>query len=550
LSWWFWSAYPTRFECMFDVFVATAASASGGPAVGAWARVENAACARRLSAIADVFEARLTEDGSAERDQWCLDNWGIVAAEIAAAHDVSLGVASHQLMVAMALRERLPRVDEVFHTGRIGFRLVQSIVYRTALIADGQARAKVDVELAAVISEWGALSVAKAEQSIDYWVDRYDPYALRRMEHRARGRHVDKTWSDGEGTSTIEAVLLDHDAETLDKRLDRMVRAVCDGDGRTIDQRRADALGALGAGADRLVCGCGADDCAAAGTPASAVVINVIAEEKSLSDDTPVTLDGENPDKPTKPAREMTFAEAAAAPEPTGPARTVPAVMLGGSIIPAPLLAAKVAAGATLRMVIHPGDAPPQPRRRPSAQLARFVRCRDMTCRFPGCDEPADVCDVDHTIAYPVGPTCASNLKCLCRKHHLLKTFDRWRDRQLPDGTVVWTSPSGQTHTTHPGSRMSFPSLCRPTAAVELSAAEVAAVVAAAETQTGRGLAMPRRRRTRAQDRAARIAAERLLNQHQPQPSPMVAAPTPARAENFASWLAALPPGDDTPPPF
>ena len=43
------------------------------------------------------------------------------------------------------------------------------------------------------------------------------------------------------------------------------------------------------------------------------------------------------------------------------------------------------------------------------------------------------------------------------RYHHLLKTFwngaNGWRDRQLPDGTVVWTSPTGHTYTTHPGSR-------------------------------------------------------------------------------------------------
>ena len=76
--------------------------------MGAWARVENAACARRLSAIADVLEKRWAEDGSVERDQWCLDNWDAVAAEVAAYHGVSLGVASHQLMLAMALRERLP----------------------------------------------------------------------------------------------------------------------------------------------------------------------------------------------------------------------------------------------------------------------------------------------------------------------------------------------------------------------------------------------------------------------------------------------------------
>ena len=104
---------------MFDQFVTAAAGACGAGAVGAWARVENAACAQRLFAIAGVLEARLSADGSAEREQWCLDNWDAVAAEVAAAHNVSLGVASHQLMVACALRGRLPRVADVFAAGHI-----------------------------------------------------------------------------------------------------------------------------------------------------------------------------------------------------------------------------------------------------------------------------------------------------------------------------------------------------------------------------------------------------------------------------------------------
>ncbi len=153
--------------------------------------------------------------------------------------------------------------------------------------------------------------------------------------------------------------------------------------------------------------------------------------------------------------------------------------MIGGGIIPAPLLAAKIAAGATIRFITHPGDTQPEPRYRASTTLARFVRCRDMTCRFPGCSKPADICDLDHTIAYPVGPTCASNLKCLCREHHLLKTFwagrHGWQDRQLPDGTVIWTDPNGQIHTTRPGSYALFPKLCEPTAPVVLSAAQRAA---------------------------------------------------------------------------
>ena len=55
---------------------------------------------------------------------------------------------------------------------------------------------------------------------------------------------------------------------------------------------------------------------------------------------------------------------------------------------------------------------------RSSAALADFVRCRDLTCRFPGCDKPAEVRDLDHTVPFPMGPTHASNLKLLCRYQH------------------------------------------------------------------------------------------------------------------------------------
>jgi hypothetical protein len=493
---------------MFDELVAAAAGTCGAGAVGAWARVENAACAQRMFAIADVLEARLSADGSAEREQWCLDNWDAVAAEVAAAHNVSLGVASHQLMIARALRERLPRVAEVFAAGAISYRLVNSIVYRTALITDPEARAKVDTELAAQVVGWGSMSIAKVETAIDYWVDRYDPYALRRVESSSRGRHVDVVaGQDGTGMSWIDGELFSHDAMALDQRLDGMARAVCDGDPRTLEQRRADALGALAHGGDRLPCECGHPECAAADIAAPiATVVHVIAEERSLADDTPVQLDGKTPPRPGpyKPLRDMTIAEALAPDPPTGPANTNPAVVIGGGIMPAPLLAAKVANNATIRPLIHPGDAPPEPRYVPSRQLADFVRCRDLTCRFPGCDEPAYHCDLDHTVAYPVEPTCASNLKCLCRKHHLLKTFCGWLDRQSPDGMVIWTAPSGQTYTTYPGSRLLFPALCRPTAPV--SAPAVVAV------EPNRGLMMPRRKNTRAQDRAKRIEAERKLN--------------------------------------
>jgi hypothetical protein len=49
----------------------------------------------------------------------------------------------------------------------------------------------------------------------------------------------------------------------------------------------------------------------------------------------------------------------------------------------------------------------------------------------------------------------------------LIKTFWGWHDHQLPDAAIIWTSPSGQTYVTTPGSALLFPNLCTPTAALE-----------------------------------------------------------------------------------
>jgi hypothetical protein len=57
--------------------------------------------------------------------------------------------------------------------------------------------------------------------------------------------------------------------------------------------------------------------------------------------------------------------------------------------------------------------APPEPRYRPSAALVQFVRCRDLTCRWSGCDTPAYHCDLDHTVPYTLGPTHASKVRFL-----------------------------------------------------------------------------------------------------------------------------------------
>ncbi|WP_232004982.1 DUF222 domain-containing protein [Mycobacterium sp. ACS1612] len=298
---------------MFDSLVAATAGLSGAGAVGAWARVENAACARRLAASADMLEARLSADGSAERDQWCLDNWDAVAAEVAAEQNVSHGVASHQLLVAMALRERLSRLAAVFATGALSYRLVAAIVTRTQLVRDPDARAALDAAIAAEAESWTRLSVANTQTAIDALIERFDPGAVRRAERSARGRHLDIVVSDdGSGVDTIEGTLLAPHSAALNARLRTLIRGVCANDPRTVDQLRSDAMGAIANYSDRLACECGDPHCLAATAPAApasgGAVIHVIAEQASLDDDTPVQLDGQTPplfdsDKPCGNAR-------------------------------------------------------------------------------------------------------------------------------------------------------------------------------------------------------------------------------------------------------
>jgi hypothetical protein len=90
------------------------------------------------------------------------------------------------------------------------------------------------------------------------------------------------------------------------------------------------------------------------------------------------------------------------------------------------------------------------------ADIREQVQLRDRTCVFPGCTRPARRCDVDHIIAYDhdadaegrpqPGPTTTSNLACLCRFHHRLKTHSPWHYRMTEPGVFEWTSPHGHRY--------------------------------------------------------------------------------------------------------
>ena len=78
-------------------------------------------------------------------------------------------------------------------------------------------------------------------------------------------------------------------------------------------------------------------------------------------------------------------------------------------------------------------------------KVKAFVRGRDGTCIYPGCDRDAWSCQLDHRIPYDEGgQTNADNLFCLCHHHHNMKT-DRLAF-YIPDpvtGEIIWLFSDG-----------------------------------------------------------------------------------------------------------
>ncbi len=440
-------------------------------AVEASYRLESVLVARRLAAVAQLLRRRATAVERAEREHGyaVIDGFEQTTAEVAAAMNLSPTAASFLVSHAEALDVRLPKVAALFAEGRTDWRTVRLIISRTELVNDQKLMDRLDASMAARIATWQGWSKQRIVNAVDAAVRLADPDAARERRSAAEGDRFIGVSAKENGMAEVYGTVAAAAAAAFDQRLSQLAKQVCSADPRTLDQRRADALAALTEGR-RLECGCRQPECprrtdvvASNAAPTGAqVVVTVVASEQ--------TVNGQG---------------------------GLPGYLDGYGVIDAEQVR-ELAANASIRLADPRTSARAALRYQPSAALERAIRCRDLTCRFPGCCRPATHCDIDHTVPFnhqqpeAGGLTVASNLKCLCRQHHRLKTFGGWLDKQLADGTVIWTSPVGQTYRTSPAGVDLFPQSRAPACA-----------------------APPPNSRRRAKRRSARIAQARKHNREQ-----------------------------------
>ncbi len=421
-------------------------------------RLESVLTARRLAAVFALLRQRTAvERGNPLRQFALVDGHEQTCAEVSALLNISPTAASYVVHYAAALHHRLPRVRDLLASGQTEWRTVKLIISRTDLVTKDTA-VQVDATLAGKLATWQSWSRQRIINAVDAEVLAVDPDAAKQRRAKADDDRFITIDPYPHGMAEIYGRLSAGVGVALDRKLSQLASGICAADPRTMSQRRADALAALTAGR-RLACQCGQPHCPArqAGTAESPAgpqfVINIVAGAD--------TLNGVG-DRP--------------------------GYLESYGVIDADQVR-ELAANAFQRMLETDVTGLEAMRYQPSAALARAIRARDLTCRFPGCSRPASHCDIDHTLPFnhhqPAtgGLTVPSNLKCLCRKHHRLKTFHTgWHDQQLSDGTVIWTSPTGRKYPTTPLGAELFPEMRR------------------------------WRRRTRAHEQALRIARQRNLN--------------------------------------
>ncbi|RPA65647.1 HNH endonuclease [Gordonia oryzae] len=427
------------------------------------------------SSLAEIAEsAAKAACGLDPREQFGPDGLDRTVADVGAVLSMSPGAAKGMIMLAEGARYRLPLTGAMLGIGRIDLQRLKIAAAATEL-CDPELLPEIDVTLSNMIGSRDQMSTQRFTNMVKRVVSTVDRSVSRHHRQRAQSDRGVSVGPDRfrPGQARMTAQLPTADGALVGSQLDAMAERVHKGDPRTKKQRRADALIALIQGGDRLTCEC--EDCTAVADDRDEATDDSAVVDTEASHTDPdhgsacasEELRAEQVQRLTEAQAECTCECADHRHESAGPRGTIfvvanestlageddhDALIDGYGPIDADSVRELAEAEFTRKVGVSPESALKGIgglKYRPGKRLQAFIRVGELCCTWPGCNEPVWKTDLDHSDPFDHqhpergGPTEAWNLKPLCRFHHRMKTFGRWRDFQDTMMTVMFQSPTG-----------------------------------------------------------------------------------------------------------
>lgn len=399
-------------------------------------------------------EAPLTREG-------CPDVAYAVVAELAGTFAMSTAAMAHLVDACLEARFRLPRLFARFEALEVDWARLRQVTRLTESLNPAAAE-YVDRVLAPIIDRVGPKRV---EDTVAAAIALFDPErAAEKARVGKKGWHVtlqNPQVVDFDSTSWLDAQGDSLDLEDFMAGLARVATDLrVEGDPDTFEQRMAKALGVVGRALTGRPGHSSADEQEA--PPADA--------DDPADDDTSTPGLGPDPEQTSTPAPAGDPLERLPVPRSpqrrgckalvvhahlhtdamTGSTRAVFQVPRLGAVGEDVFERWVAIYDVKVSRVIDLSKTWTVDQHDPPGSMRTLVRARDRHCVFPECEVPARACDLDHIVPYdengPPGQTSPQALACLCRGHHLLKTFHGWRYGRLSDGSYLWVSPLRQTY--------------------------------------------------------------------------------------------------------
>jgi hypothetical protein len=363
---------------------------------------------------------------------------------------------------ASRLRSQARAVDEIdglgeaWHAGRIG----DSQVARFAIVnGNRRVRDRLPEFAPMLLDDAEQLSYGDFSQCVERFESQADEHGAHdarddAIEHRDAhvshvGGTVDITAHGGDGLTTAELMEIHQRFADAEYRADVEARRVEFGDAadqhplaRTAGHRRFDALAAIFRRA------AGAEGLGGVSDPLVNVVIDAGTWARILAACglAPTTsLDGRPIDPFTGlPRPSDLLDELAGSPESLSDRRCE--TSSGVTLHPHDVLQAALAGHVRRVVVDAAGVAIDMGRRRrlfegPAREAAKLLVLR---CEHPGCELPAELCDVDHADEWTDGgSTNQSNSRIRCGSHNVDKSKHRWRSRRATNGRTYTIRSDG-----------------------------------------------------------------------------------------------------------